>query len=602
MSNRWVRALAPASIIAATPLLIWNGFVQQLDAGWGDVLLRLRGPVASATAGRVVLAAADDATVARYGPLPLPRPVLARALEQLSRAGPAAVALDILVAEPGDPAGDAALAAALARFPRRVAAAALDSAGNRWILPLPALREGASLAHVHPAVDPDGTVRRVWLETEAAGRRLWALGLETARLAAGAGSPRETRDALELGSTRIPASGPGRPVAIRYAGPENTFPRVPLADLLDGSAPPERFRGKAVIVGVTAQGGGDRMFTPFGSMSGIEIHANVARTILDGDFPRSPPPAAELAISAALVLLCWATVRRLRGIRLAAALLGGTLAVPLACYAALGRNLVLPPASFTTVWVTAAAVLGAGEYAAVAAALRREQEKRRDYAFRVQAIAHELKTPLTAIQSGSELISESLVPEPQRTEMAGLIFKESKRLTGMIQTFLDVERIAAGGLELERRTVEMEPLCAEVVERARLYAARKRTRIEARIAPITLQADPDLLSFALYNLLTNAVKYSPAGSTVAMEAALSERGIAITVADQGYGIAPEEQERIFRRFYRLQRDRAGTESGAGIGLALVKEIVAQHGGEITVSSRPGAGSRFTVTLPGENHG
>ena len=602
MSRRWVRAIAPATIIAATPLLIWNGFVQQLDAGWGDILLRLRGPFRPASAARIVLAAADDATVARYGPLPLPRAVLARALDRLAGAAPAVVALDVLVAEPGDPAGDAALEAALARFPRRVLAAALETGGRRWILPLPRLRGGAALAHVHPAVDPDGMVRRVWLETRAEGTRLWALGLETALLASGAARPRETRDALDLGATRIPAAGAGRPVTVRYAGPENTFERVPLADLLEGRAPAARFCGKAVLVGVTAQGGGDRMFTPFGAMSGIEIHANLVRAILDGDIPRPAGPVTELALAAALVLACAAAVRRLRGARLAAALTAGAALILLACYAAPARNLLLPPASLLTVWAASAAVLGAGEYAAVAAALRREQQKRRDYAFRVQAIAHELKTPLTAIQSGSELISESLVPEAERTEMAGLIFKESKRLSGMIQTFLDVERIAAGGLELQRRRVELGPLCEEVLERARLYAARKRTRIEARIAPGALQADPDLLSFALYNLLTNAVKYSPAGSTVLMQAAPSAGGIEITVADHGYGIAPEEQERIFQRFYRLERDRAGAEPGAGIGLALVKEIVAQHGGGIAVSSRPGAGSRFTVTLPGEDHG
>ncbi|HWQ53360.1 MAG TPA: CHASE2 domain-containing protein [Bryobacteraceae bacterium] len=601
MGKSWGRVLAPAVIIAATPLLIWNGFVQQVDASWGDVLLRLAGSPAAASLHQVVLAAIDDETASRCGPLPLRRALLAQGLEKLSRGEPAVLALDVLVAEAGEPAGDAALAAALRLFPRRVLAGSLESDGRRWILPLPALRQGAVMAHVHPAVDPDGTVRRAWLETEAAGRRLWALALEAARLANGAERPRETREALEMGNLRIPASGVGRPVVVRYAGPELTFARISFAAVMEGRIPPERFRGKIVIVGVTAQGSGDRHFTPFSVMSGPEIHANVVRAILDGDFPRSLGPGWELAISAAIVLACLVAVRRLRGARLALGLVAGAVAIPLACYAGLRHGLVLPPASFATVFVAASVVLGAGEYAAVAAALGREQVKRREYAFRVQAIAHELKTPLTAIQGGSELISESLVPEAQRAEMAGLIYKESKRLSGIIQTFLDVERIAAGSLDLDRRAVELEPLCAEVLDRARLYAARKRTRIEAHIAGGTIQADPDLLSFALYNLLTNAVKYSPAGSTVVMEAAPAAGGVGITVADQGYGIAPDEQERIFQRFYRLQRDRAGAEPGAGIGLALVKEIVEQHGGRIAVASKPGAGSRFTVTLPGEMH-
>ncbi len=598
MVARWVRALAPALLIATLPLVIWNGFVQQLDASWGDVLARLRGPAPADSLERVALAAIDDATVARYGPLPLDRALLARGLERIARAEPAVVALDLLVAEAGDPAADAALAAALALAPRRALAAALETGGTRWILPLPALREGAAVAHVHPDLDPDGTVRRVWLETAAAGQRFWALGFEAARLATGAEKPKETREGLEWRGTAIPAAGAGRPVAIRYAGPDGSFPRLSFAEWIEGTAPAEMVRGRIVIVGVTAQGAGDRQFTPFGSMSGIEIHANVLRALLERDFLRPPAPLWELLIAAAIVLACRAAIRRLRGVRLAAVLLGGAAAIPAACFAALGYGLALPPASFAAAYLSAAAVLGAGEYTAVAAALRSEQQKRRDYAFRVQAIAHELKTPLTAIQGGSEMISGAMVPEPQRAEMAGLIYKESRRLSGIIQTFLDVERIAAGALDLEKRAVELEPLAAEVVERARLYAARKRTRIEARIPPGTVaQADPDLLSFALYNLLTNAVKYSPAGSQVVMEAASGAGSTAITVADQGFGIAPEEQERIFQRFYRLDRDRRGSEPGAGIGLALVKEIVAQHGGRIAVASTPGAGSRFTVTLP-----
>jgi signal transduction histidine kinase len=253
------------------------------------------------------------------------------------------------------------------------------------------------------------------------------------------------------------------------------------------------------------------------------------------------------------------------------------------------------------VYAAAVAIGGAAEYAVLAGALRGEEEKRRASAFRMAAIAHELKTPLTAIQGSSEMISAGLLAEPERVEMAGLIHKESKRLASMIQTFLDVERMAAGTLALERRPVDLAALCEETLGRARLYAGRKRTEIRAQVTPGTIEADPDLLSFAIYNLLTNAVKYSPARSTVEMEARVEGGTATISVADRGYGIASEEHGRIFERFYRLERDRGGAESGSGIGLALVKEIVAQHGGRVTVESRPGAGSRFTLTLPAKSH-
>jgi two-component system sensor histidine kinase SenX3 len=116
---------------------------------------------------------------------------------------------------------------------------------------------------------------------------------------------------------------------------------------------------------------------------------------------------------------------------------------------------------------------------------------------------------------------------------------------------------------------------------------------------LTLQADKDLLSFAVYNLLTNAVKYSPKNTTVVLSATQSDGGIEITVTDQGYGIELTEQQKIFERFYRLKRDEKGAEEGSGIGLALVKEIVLQHGGRIDVDSRPDQGSRFALRFPND---
>ena len=228
-----------------------------------------------------------------------------------------------------------------------------------------------------------------------------------------------------------------------------------------------------------------------------------------------------------------------------------------------------------------------------------EVRRRQEYAFRVQAIAHEIKTPLTAIQGSSEMISESWVPEEQRLEMAGLIHKESKRLTGLVHTFLSVERLASGSIPLEKRPVALRQGCEEVVERGRLYAARKNIRVELRAPDIQLKADQELLSFALYNLITNGVKYSPKSTSILVAAEDGPAMVTVSVADQGQGILPAERERIFERFYRTKLDEKGSEEGTGIGLALVKEIVQQHGGQIFVESQPGAGSRFTKTLPKE---
>jgi signal transduction histidine kinase len=114
---------------------------------------------------------------------------------------------------------------------------------------------------------------------------------------------------------------------------------------------------------------------------------------------------------------------------------------------------------------------------------------------------------------------------------------------------------------------------------------------------VTISADPELLSFAIYNLLTNAVKYSPKETTVTLTAADPRDAVMISVTAQGYGIAKKDQTKIFERFYRLTRTETAAEEGTGVGLALVKEIAVQHGGRVEVDSKEGAGSRFTIILP-----
>lgn len=593
-----------AAVAVTLPLLLWNGPVQQMNASMGDTLLRMRGPVHSPSIARIVLLAIDDSTLSEYGPLPVRRSVLADAIRRISEYRPRALVLDMLLAESGRPEDDIALSTALSMIPGTVLGAAIESdraQQPRWIMPLPDLADSHLVGHVHAEPDADGNVRTVLLAKTAAGKRLWALALQAARVAQQTGGPLEERDALQLGTIRIPArEATGRMMRINYVGPEGTFRRISLASVLNHTMGPEDFTDKLVLLGVTAQGGGDRLFTPVSSgigMSGVEIHANVLRTILDRDFLTSLSPAGEIGGGVLIAVACIIGVGALRGMPLFAALAGIAFATPAFSAIALHFGCVWPTASFLAVFLATSGIVGVGEYAGIWLNLRASERKRREYAFRVQAIAHEIKTPLTAIQGSSEIISDQLVPEDQRTLIAGMIHKESKRLTDILHAFLDVERMASGSLRIEKRPVDLPRLCEDVLDRAKLYAARKQIRIESALPPISVSADPDLLSFAIYNLLTNAVKYSPKRTTVSLSATELGDHVCISVVDQGYGIAPGEQRKIFERFYRIGRDQSVKEEGTGIGLALVKEIVSQHDGRIEVDSREGGGSRFTIMLP-----
>lgn len=601
-----IRLFYLVAVAVSLPLLMWNGLVQQMNASAGDILFWMRGPVHSPSVAHVVLLAIDDSTLRDYGPLPIRRSVLADAIRRISAFHPRALILDMLLAEPGRPEDDQALSTALSTIPETVLGAAIENdrpEKPRWILPLSVLADSHLLGHVHAEPDADGSVRTILLAKAADGKRVWALGLQAIRAAQHTGAPVEDRDAVQLGAIRIPArEATGRMMRINYAGPEGVFRRISLASVLNHSVRPEEFNDKVVLLGVTAQGGGDRLFTPVSSaigMSGIEIHANVFRTILDQDFLATPSPAAEITGGILVALACIVGVGALRGMPLFMALAGIAFAIPTFSVFAFQYGSVWPTASFLAVFLAASGVVGVGEYAAVWLNLRSSERKRREYAFRVQAIAHEIKTPLTAIQGSSEIISDQLVPEDQRNLIAGMIHKESKRLTDILHTFLDVERMASGSLDIQKRSVDLPGLCEDVLDRAKLYAARKQIRIDSALPPISVSADPDLLSFAIYNLLTNAVKYSPKRTTVSLSATEQGDHVCISVVDQGSGIAPADQRKIFERFYRVGRDQSEKEEGTGIGLALVKEIVSQHDGRIEVDSREGGGSRFTIVLPGK---
>lgn len=575
--------LVTALLVAALlPLLAWNGVVQSWNDGATDTLARLLPRPQSKWLDRIVVLAIDDRTAAQYGPLPLRREVIARGLNSVAAVRPTVLAVDLLLSEHQSPEGDAALVDALGHFQNVVLAAALETTFDSsphpgWILPIPPLPANA-LGHVHASPDPDGVVRSLLLEKSSRYQRLYALGLESARIA--------TPDPFSL---RVDA-GEGHPLWIRYAGPEGTFPTISFADALEGNIKPEQFAGKIVLLGVSAQIGGDRRVTPVSGareMAGVEIHANVIRNLLDGDSLRPLSPFGDLVLLAATILAAVLLFNRFPG---RVPIIAGFLVIPIAAYAALAlAGWILPLASWLIAYFAAAISMSLAD-----ASLARAG--RADYAMRLQTIAHEIRTPLTAISASSEMVADETIPAAKKAAVAALIHKESQRLSGIVTTFLDVERISAGVLRLERKPTDLAVVAGEAVERAGPLADRKRIRIETDLPSVAMTGDAELLGFAVYNLLTNALKYSPANSLVTVATESRGASAVLTVEDRGSGIDPAERKHIFERFYRQKRHAASV-PGTGVGLALVKEIVTQHGGEIEVESRPGQGSRFTMSLP-----
>jgi signal transduction histidine kinase len=551
--------------------------------------------------------AIDEQTLNRGG-VPRMRRILAEGLDLLAPARPKVVAVDLILADAGDPAGDAALEAAFRRTPNLVLASDLMR-DAQWEDPLPLFaRSAAAIGHVHADLAFDGVSRQVPLEKAAGRARRWALALEAYRLSRGAAHITESPDDLEIGGTVVPARwSDSRLMRIRFLppGPDGrpAIPSISIAELRRNPQLAERFRGKVVFVGVTAVSAAatDRFITPNSDgeqMPGVEIHAHIFETLAHGRFLTS---ASNLSVAALCFLLALAAVAAFafrsgwQAYALAALVLLGAHMLP---YELFARNIVFPyVAPLSAAWLAAAGA-GTFQFFIVRRQLRFAEDERTRYQQAMHFVTHEMKTPLTAIQGSSELISRYTLTDEKRKQIADLINSESKRLARMIETFLNVERLTAGQIELKRETFPVSEVLDACLERARPLAERKQICIEVgATAEAGLTGDRELMEYAVYNLLNNAVKYSPAGTRVRVESGTEDGFLRLSVADQGIGMEPHELKRIFQKFYRTSRAVASGEKGTGIGLSIVQQIVALHGGRIEVTSEPGKGSCFTLLVP-----
>ena len=214
-------------------------------------------------------------------------------------------------------------------------------------------------------------------------------------------------------------------------------------------------------------------------------------------------------------------------------------------------------------------------------------------------VSHELRTPLTSIIGFTDLLlhgMEGPLTDAQREDLR-TIDASGGRLLGLIDNLIEVSDIEAGRVELRIEPVALMPFLQERATEIRTFAGHKQQSIELEsgLGPAIIYADEGRLRTVLRNLLSNAVKFTPAQGTIRIEAAGLEDDVRIDVADTGIGISPADQARIFERFHRAS---APDVPGTGLGLAIAREYVLLHGGDLTVESTPGTGSRFSVWLPG----
>ena len=228
-------------------------------------------------------------------------------------------------------------------------------------------------------------------------------------------------------------------------------------------------------------------------------------------------------------------------------------------------------------------------------ALRRADQIRRDF---VANVSHELRTPLTAVRGYVEALLDMETTAPSRRFLE-IVARHTLRMERLVKDLLRLARLDAGQEALDRATISLESLVAGVATELEADLAARRMQLVVTAGPgaSTVTGDPAKLHDALRNLVENAVRHGAEGTDITIAARRDGDALVIEIADRGPGIPPQDLQRIFERFYRVDRARTRDDGGTGLGLAIVKHLIGLHGGTVTAANRDGGGAVFTVRLP-----
>ena len=277
----------------------------------------------------------------------------------------------------------------------------------------------------------------------------------------------------------------------------------------------------------------------------------------------------------------------------------GGLAVTVGLRAALAGRLQLGGSASRIPWLVVMLGITLGLIAMLTVQLRRQAALARLRTDFVSGVSHELRTPLAQIRLLAELLAMGQPPtEEARRESARIIDQEARRLSHLVQNILSFSRTGRGTATVAPLPVDLADEVQQVIGTFRPLAAAEQVEIRAALQPgVVALVDPFALRQILINLLDNAVRYGGPERTVTVSVALRDDRACIAVADEGPGIPEREQALIWEPYYRLERDTAAVRGGSGIGLAVVRDLVQQHGGTVAVRNRERGGAEFQVRLP-----
>lgn len=231
----------------------------------------------------------------------------------------------------------------------------------------------------------------------------------------------------------------------------------------------------------------------------------------------------------------------------------------------------------------------------MAVALQKIEEMRRDF---IANVSHELRTPMTSIRGFIEGILDGTIPPERQSYYLAIVRDETDRLNRLVNNLLDLARMEAGELELRPRVVNINEIIRVCIIKLENLITNKQIQVEANFdnENVFVSADPDAIERVIYNLIHNAIKFTPEGGNISISTVKKKDTVEISVKDTGIGIDPNDIDMIWDRFYKADKSRSKDKVGTGLGLAIVKNIINEHNQQIWVESEPGKGTKFTFTL------
>lgn len=212
-------------------------------------------------------------------------------------------------------------------------------------------------------------------------------------------------------------------------------------------------------------------------------------------------------------------------------------------------------------------------------------------------VSHELKTPLTSISGYAEIMKDGLVRPEDMQHFSEKIYQEASRLITLVEDIIKLSRLDEGRVELEKEEVDLYELSREIISRLAPQAAKNRVRLELTGESVKYTGIRQILDEMIYNITENAIKYNNPGGKVSVWAGNTLQGKKVVVTDDGIGIPEDQIDRIFERFYRVDKSHSKERGGTGLGLSIVKHGVILHHGEVHVESKLGEGTRIELVFP-----